>query len=38
MILGVSSGFTRTLEIDGVGYRAEMSGQIWSLTWDFHIR
>lgn len=27
MVLGVSSGFTRTLEIDGVGYRAEMSGK-----------
>ncbi len=27
MITGVSSGFTRVLEIDGVGYRAEMSGK-----------
>jgi large subunit ribosomal protein L6 len=27
MILGVSTGFTRTLDIDGVGYRAEMSGK-----------
>ena len=26
MILGVSTGFTRVLEIDGVGYRAEMNG------------
>jgi large subunit ribosomal protein L6 len=24
MVLGVSQGFTRTLEIEGVGYRAEM--------------
>jgi large subunit ribosomal protein L6 len=24
MVVGVSAGFTRTLEIDGVGYRAEM--------------
>ena len=24
MVLGVSQGFTRTLEIQGVGYRAEM--------------
>ncbi len=27
MITGVSTGFTRTLEIDGVGYRAEMDGK-----------
>jgi large subunit ribosomal protein L6 len=27
MILGVSSGFERVLEIEGVGYRAEMSGK-----------
>ncbi len=26
MITGVSSGFVKTLEIDGVGYRAEMNG------------
>jgi large subunit ribosomal protein L6 len=26
MVTGVSSGFTKVLEIDGVGYRAEMSG------------
>ena len=26
MILGVHTGFTRVLEIDGVGYRAEMDG------------
>lgn len=26
MILGVSTGFTRVLEIEGVGYRAEMNG------------
>jgi large subunit ribosomal protein L6 len=26
MITGVSSGFTKTLEIDGVGYRAELNG------------
>ena len=35
MILGVSSGFTRTLEIDGVGYRAEMSGQNLVLNLGF---
>ena len=27
MVTGVSQGFTTVLEIDGVGYRAEMSGQ-----------
>ncbi|MCS7260312.1 MAG: 50S ribosomal protein L6, partial [Anaerolineae bacterium] len=26
MVLGVSQGFSRTLEIEGVGYRAEMQG------------
>ena len=27
MVTGVSSGFTKVLEIEGVGYRAEMNGQ-----------
>jgi len=27
MVTGVSTGFTKTLEIDGVGYRADMSGK-----------
>jgi large subunit ribosomal protein L6 len=27
MLLGVSTGFTKILEIDGVGYRAEMGGK-----------
>jgi len=27
MVVGVSDGFTRVLEIDGVGYRAEMNGK-----------
>ncbi|HOD04001.1 MAG TPA: 50S ribosomal protein L6 [Anaerolineaceae bacterium] len=27
MVTGVSTGFTKILEIDGVGYRAEMDGQ-----------
>ena len=27
MVLGVSTGFVKVLEIDGVGYRAEMSGK-----------
>ena len=31
MIVGVSTGFIRVLEIDGVGYRAEMSGKDLTL-------
>jgi large subunit ribosomal protein L6 len=27
MVVGVSEGFTKTLEVEGVGYRAEMSGK-----------
>jgi large subunit ribosomal protein L6 len=27
MVTGVSTGFTKTLEIEGVGYRAELSGK-----------
>ncbi len=27
MVTGVSTGFTRVMEIDGVGYRAEMNGK-----------
>ena len=27
MVTGVSTGFTKVLEIDGVGYRAEMNGK-----------
>jgi len=32
MIKGVSSGFEKNLEISGVGYRAEVSGQILKLS------
>ena len=32
MVEGVSTGFTRTLEINGVGYRAEARGNILFLT------
>jgi large subunit ribosomal protein L6 len=32
MVEGVSKGFTRTLEIAGVGYRAEARGNILHLT------
>jgi large subunit ribosomal protein L6 len=31
MVHGVSSGFTRVLEVDGVGYRAEMQGKDLAL-------
>lgn len=31
MVTGVSTGFTRMLEVDGVGYRAEMSGSTLML-------
>ncbi len=31
MVTGVSAGFTRMLEVDGVGYRAEMSGSTLML-------
>ena len=27
MVIGVSSGFTKTLEVNGVGYRADMDGK-----------
>ncbi len=32
MVLGVTNGYTRTLEITGVGYRATMSGSRLSLA------
>lgn len=32
MVLGVSKGFTKTLEIEGVGYRAEMQGSTLVLN------
>src|SRR5262249_6254828 len=32
MIAGVSKGFTRALEINGVGYRAEVRGDVVVLT------
>ena len=31
MVTGVSQGFTRVLEINGIGYRAELSGRTLSL-------
>ena len=35
VVTGVSSGFTRTLEINGVGYRAEIRGNSIFLTLGF---
>lgn len=35
MVTGVSEGFTRTLEINGVGYRAQASGKTINLTLGF---
>jgi large subunit ribosomal protein L6 len=35
MVEGVTSGFTRTLEIVGVGYRAEMKGKTLNLALGF---
>jgi len=32
MVLGVTKGFTRELEINGVGYRAEVSGKVLTMT------
>jgi large subunit ribosomal protein L6 len=32
MVLGVSTGFTKTLVITGVGYRAEVQGRILSMS------
>ena len=35
MILGVSSGFEKKLELKGVGYRAKASGKLLELTLGF---
>jgi large subunit ribosomal protein L6 len=35
MVLGVSQGYTRVLEINGVGYRAEIAGDTLKLTLGF---
>lgn len=35
MVLGVSQGFTRVLEINGVGYRAELKGDTINLALGF---
>jgi large subunit ribosomal protein L6 len=35
MVVGVSEGFVKTLEIQGTGYRAELEGQILNLRVGF---
>lgn len=35
MVVGVSTGFTKVLEVDGVGYRAEMNGTNLVLALGF---
>ena len=35
MVIGVSQGFTKVLEINGVGYRAELEGQNLKLSLGF---
>lgn len=35
MVVGVSTGFTKVLEMTGVGWRAEADGQILKLTLGF---
>ena len=35
MVVGVSDGFTRVLEINGVGYRAELTGKSLTLSLGF---
>jgi large subunit ribosomal protein L6 len=32
MVIGVTDGFTKALEINGVGYRAAMQGKVLNLT------
>ena len=35
MVTGVSQGFTRVLEVNGVGYRAELKGEALNLALGF---
>ncbi len=35
MVLGVSTGFTKRLEIEGVGYRADVKGKVLNLLLGF---
>ena len=38
MVVGVTDGYTKTLEVNGVGYRAQKSGKKLTLTLDILIR
>lgn len=33
LVAGVSEGFSKTLEIQGVGYRAQMQGNVLPFAW-----
>jgi large subunit ribosomal protein L6 len=35
MVVGVSSGFSKRLEIEGVGYRADVKGKVLNLLLGF---
>lgn len=35
MVFGVTEGFTKNLELNGVGYRAQLNGQMLTLTLGF---
>lgn len=35
MVLGVTEGYTKTLELEGVGYKAQMQGKILNLAVGF---
>jgi len=35
MVIGVSDGYTKTMELHGVGYRANNTGQLLELTLGF---
>ena len=37
MITGVTQGFEKRLEIQGIGYRADLQGNVLRLTLGFHI-
>ncbi len=38
MVVGVSTGFEKVLEVNGVGYRAEMRVRTWCCSSDIRIR
>lgn len=38
MVIGVTDGFEKTLEINGVGYRAQKQERSWFYLWDIPTR